>query len=140
MAELTSDLPFRVPPALDETNEFFWTSGADGRLRFLRCQTCGYFLHPPSPRCPTCGGFDLAPEPVSGRASVYSFTVNHQSWDGSAEPYLIAIVELVEQADLRLTTNLVEVRPDEVHIAMDVEVSFEEQNGIFWPLFRPVGP
>lgn len=87
-----------------------------------------------------CGGVELAPEPVSGRAEIYSFTVNHQSWDGSPEPYLIAIVELHEQADLRLTTNLVGVRIGEVHIAMVVEVTFEEQDGIFWPLFRPVAP
>ena len=129
--------PFRVRPALDETNEFFWTSGADGVLRFLRCQACGYHLHPPSPRCPACGGADLAPSPVSGRAQVYSFTVNHQSWDGSTEPYVIAIMELAEQADLRLTTNLVDIAPDAVAIGMDVEVTFESQDGIFWPLFKP---
>ncbi len=140
MADLSSETPFRVPPALDDTNGFFWTSGADGKLRFLRCRTCGYFLHPPIPRCPKCGGVDQAPEPVSGRAQVYSFTVNHQPWDGSTEPYLIAIVELVEQTDLRLTTNLVEVDPGEVLIGMDVEVTFEAQDGIYWPLFRPVAP
>lgn len=135
-----TEAPFRVRPALDEINEFFWTSGADGVLRFLRCRACGYRLHPPSPRCPACGGSDLSPEPVSGRGGVYSFTVNHQSWDGTTEPYVIAIVELAEQADLRLTTNLVDVAPRAVTIGMDVEVTFEAQDGIFWPLFKPVAP
>jgi uncharacterized OB-fold protein len=133
-----TEAPFRVRPALDETNEFFWTSGSDGQLRFLRCRACGYFLHPPSPRCPLCASNDVAPEPVSGRATVYSFTVNHQSWDGTTEPYVIAIVELAEQRDLRLTTNLVDLHPDEVEIGMEVEVTFEAQGGIYWPLFRPV--
>ena len=135
-----TEAPFRVRPALDETNEFFWTSGADGLLRFLRCQACGYFLHPPSPRCPVCAGRDLTPEPVSGRAQVYSYTVNHQAWDGSTEPYVIAIVELPEQVGLRLTTNLVDVSVDEVAIGSEVEVAFEAQGGIYWPLFRPVAP
>ena len=48
----TTDVPFRILPKLDDGNRFFWTSGADGRLRFLRCQDCGYFIHPPQPICP----------------------------------------------------------------------------------------
>src|SRR5438105_2944594 len=61
--------PFRLLPRVDDTNEFFWTSGADGELRFLRCQTCGYFVHPPAPICPVDLSKDLAPEAVSGRAT-----------------------------------------------------------------------
>lgn len=129
--------PFRVRPALDTTNTFFWTSGADGVLRFLRCDGCGYYLHPPGPRCPMCGGTALAPAGVSGRADVFSYTVNHQSWDGSPEPYVIAIVAFPEQEGLRLTTNIVDCPVDDVAVGLPVEVSFEERDGIFWPLFRP---
>ena len=82
---MSGDPPFRVLPALSDENRFFWTSGADGRLRFLRCGGCGYYLHPPSPRCPRCGGAELAPDPVSGRGTVHSFTVNHQPWDGNPD-------------------------------------------------------
>lgn len=42
----------RLLPRLDDTNRFFWTSGADGRLRFLRCAACRRYLHPPSPAVP----------------------------------------------------------------------------------------
>lgn len=135
-----SDPPYRVRPALDETNAFFWTAGADGVLRFLRCQACGYFIHPPSPRCPRCGSGRLAPEAVSGRGAIFSFTVNHQPWDGSSEPYVIAIVELAEQAGLRLTTNIVDLAPQDVAIGQPVEVVFEDHDGIYWPLFRPATP
>ncbi len=129
--------PFRVQPSLDDENRFFWTSGEDGTLRFLRCQTCGYYLHPPLPRCPQCGGRQLAPEVVSGRGEVFSFTVNHQSWDGSTEPYVIALVALPEQEGLRLTTNVVGIAADEVHIGMAVEVTFEQHDQVWFPLFRP---
>jgi uncharacterized OB-fold protein len=133
-----TDTPFRVQPVLDDENRFFWTSGEDGQLRFLRCQACGYYLHPPVPRCPQCGSRDLAPEVVSGRGEVFSFTVNHQSWDGSTEPYAIALVALPEQEGLRLTTNIVGIAADEVHIGLPVEVTFEQHDLVYFPLFRPV--
>ena len=130
--------PFRVQPALDDENRFFWTSGEDGRLRFLRCRACRYFLHPPSPRCPRCGSRELAPEAVSGRGEVFSFTVNHQPWDGATEPWVIALVSFPEQDDLRLTTNIVGCEPDDVRIGMPVQVTFEQHDLVFFPLFEPV--
>jgi uncharacterized OB-fold protein len=133
-----NDLPFRVLPAVDETNEFFWTSGQDGRLRFLRCQGCGYYLHPPGPRCPECGGHDLRPEAVSGRATVASWTVNHHQWALPEDPWVIAIVELPEQPGLRLTTNIVGCGVDEVHIDQAVTVTFEHHADVWFPLFTPV--
>lgn len=134
-----TDAPFRVLPALDDDNRFFWTSGADGTLRFLRCGACGYWIHPPVPRCPACGSRHVAPQPVSGRGEVFSCTVNHHSWDGGTEPYAIAIVALPEQEGLRLTTNVVGCAPDEVHIGMAVQVTFSERDGIWFPLFEPAG-
>lgn len=131
-----SDQPFRVLPALDETNEFFWTSGEDGRLRFLRCQSCGYYLHPPGPRCPECGGRELVPEPVSGRGTVFSFTVNHQQWVGEDQPWVIAIVELPEQEGLRLTTNIIGIPAEEATIGQEVTVSFEHRDPVWIPLFE----
>jgi uncharacterized OB-fold protein len=132
-----TDLPFRVQPALDDENRFFWTSGADGTLRFARCGDCGHWLHPPLPRCPQCGSRDVAPAAVSGRGEVWSYTVNHHSWDGGTEPYAIGLVELVEQPGLRLTTNIVGCAPDDVHIGMAVRVTFEEHGIVFFPLFEP---
>jgi uncharacterized OB-fold protein len=130
---------FRVLPRLDDDNEFFWTSGADGTLRFLRCTTCGYFVHPPSPICPNCLTRTLAPEAVSGRATVASFTINHQPWMPTFDgPYVIALVEIDEQPSVRLMTNIVDCDVDEVHVGMPVEVTFEHNDDVWLPLFRPV--
>ena len=133
-----SEPPFRVLPLLDDETEFFWTSGKDGELRFLRCSSCAYYVHPPAPVCPQCLGRELAPEAVSGRATVFSCTVNHHSWDGSTEPYVIALVEIDEQPGLRLTTNIVGCEPDDVVIGMPVSVVFEDRDPIWFPLFEPV--
>jgi uncharacterized OB-fold protein len=132
------DPHIRVLPALDFDNEFFWTSGKDGVLRFLRCAECEVLVHPPVPYCAKCGGTP-APTAVSGRGTVYSFTVNHQAWDGTSDPYVIALVAIDEQPDVRLTTNLVDCELDEVRIGMPVEVVFADHDPIYLPLFRPVG-
>ncbi len=133
-----TDPVFRVLPTLDEPSAFFWTSGADGKLRFLRCTACSYLIHPPAPICPQCQGRDAAPAEVSGRATVHSFTVNHQSWDGTTEPYVIGLVTIDEQPDVRLTTNIVGIAPAAVEIGMRVEVGFEDHDPVFLPLFRPI--
>lgn len=133
-----SDVPFRVLPALDDDNRSFWTAGAEGELRFLRCQACGLWLHPPIPRCPACGSRDVAPEAVSGRGTVFSCTVNHHPWDMSDEPWSIALVELPEQEGLRLTTNVVGCPPEDVHIGMAVQVAFEQHGEVWFPVFEPV--
>jgi hypothetical protein len=131
------ETPFRVMPRLDADNTFFWTSGKDGRLRFLRCQDCGYYIHPPVPICPQCMSRDLAPEAVSGDAVLWSYTVNHQQWaPGTEEPFVIGLVEIVEQQGLRLTTNVV-AEPDAVKIGMPLRVVFEDHDPVYIPLFAP---
>ena len=132
--------PFRVLPAVDDATRPFWTGGEHGELRILRCRACGTWLHPPGPVCPVCLGTDLAPEATSGRAVVHTYTVNHQPWfPGLEPPYVVAIVELVEQEALRLTTSLVDVALDDVKIGMDVEVTFERYDDVWLPFFRPAG-
>ena len=134
---MSGPAPFRVQPTLDDDNRFFWTSGQDGRLRILRCRSCGYYLHPPLPRCPACGGRDLAPEAVSGQGEVFSYTVNHQSWDGDTDPYAIVLVALPEQDGLRLTSNLVNCPPGEARIGLPVRVVFEQNDRVWFPVFEP---
>ena len=129
---------FRVLPTTDEPSGFFWTSGADGELRFLRCSSCSYLIHPPAPICPQCHSRDAEPAVVSGRGTIHSFTINHQPWDGAGDVYVIGLVEIAEQADVRLTTNIVGIDPDDVRIGMPVEVVFEDHDPVFVPLFQPV--
>ena len=137
---VTSDVPWRVQPKLNDDNRSFWTSGATGALRIHRCGNCRYWIHPPSPACPVCRSREVAPEPVTGLATVLTHTVNHQLWDAaSPEPYSIAIVTLDEQEDLRLTTNIVGCEPSEVVHGMRVHVVFENHGEIYVPLFAPGG-
>ncbi len=137
-----ADVPFRILPELREETGFFWTAGGAGELRFLRCRDCGARIHPPLPICPMDHSKNLAPEPVSGRGTVCTFTINHQSWmPGPELPFVVAIVEIEEDPSIRLTTNIVGCRPEDVTIGMPVRVVFEhhpDDAGDVWiPLFEP---
>ena len=126
-----------APPLTDRTAEY-WRAGADGVLRISTCQACGWRVHPPRPVCPRCRASDLRFAAVSGRATVYSWTLNRYQWaPGMAPPYVVAEVELVEQDGLRLLTNIVGCEPDAIHIGMGVHVVFEPAGDAWVPVFAP---
>lgn len=128
-------------PQINDDNRAFWTGGADGALRIIRCGQCEYWVHPPAPRCPKCLSDDVAPQAVSGLGTIYSYTINDRQWTPDVEvPYVIAIVALDEQSDLRLMTNVVGCAPEAVEIGLPVRVEFRPQGEAYAPVFRPVAP
>jgi uncharacterized OB-fold protein len=67
---------------------------------------------------------------VSGRGTVFTYTVNYHPYNPElATPYVIAIVELVEQAGLRVAANIVDCEPDSVTCGMRVEALPEPGSG-----------
>ena len=133
-----TDIPPRTLPVLTDENRAFWTQGAEDELHIMRCQDCRHYIHPPAPICDKCLGRNVRSEAVSGRATIATFTINHQRWVPNLPvPYTIAIVELEEQDGLRLTTNIVNCPIDKVRIGMKVNVVFEQQEEVFLPLFEP---
>ncbi len=134
--------PFRILPRLTDWNRAFWQGGESGELRFWRCQDCATYIHPPQPICPACHSKNLAVEAVSGHATLATYSINHQPWmPGPELPYVVAIVEIVEQPSVRLTTNLVHCPHDQIRSGMAVQVVFEhhpDPDGDVWlPLFEP---
>lgn len=130
--------PGRPLPQVTADNAFFWTSGADGRLRLQECRSCDALLHPPQPVCRYCRGHQLGVRVVSGRATLVGFTVNHRfSFPGLPLPYVVAQVAIDEDPRVRLTTNAVECDPDDLELGAPMEVVFEQVEDVWLPLFRP---
>ncbi len=130
----------RLLPELTPANEWFWKSGADGRLRVQGCRDCRTLVHPPAPICPRCRSRRWEPVEVSGRGTVAGYTVNAHPWlPGFDPPYVVAVVALEESSDVRLTTNVVGCEPDAVHIGQVVAVRFEPHEDVWLPLFEPTG-
>lgn len=124
-------------PPITDVNRLFWTGGAEGKLLIQRCGMCRRWVHPPTDRCPSCDD-ELAAEPVQGTGSLFTFTVNHHAFHPDVPPpYVIAVVLLDEQADLRIPTNIVRCDPDALVCGMPVRVLFEPNGEIFVPVFEP---
>ena len=129
----------RPRPRLDADNRAFWTGGAEGKLNIMKCGDCGEFTHPPLQMCRHCQGESMAPHAVSGLATVISYTINHQAWmPGLEVPFIIARVRLDDAPDVVLTTNIVNCDVEAIDIDDKVKVLFEEQDGIWVPLFEKV--
>ena len=129
-------------PAADDLSQPFWEAARQRRLVVQRCQDCGYFNHPPRPACDACQSQQLQFEPVSGRGTIYSFTVMHQPNVAGFEdevPYLNILVELEEQPLLFMVSNLAFSKLDKIQIGRTVELYFEEvDDDVTLPKFRPI--
>jgi hypothetical protein len=89
--------------------------------------------------CRNCSSVDLDWQRLKGDATVYSFSVIGQGPSqakvkGDGEPYVLALVDLVE--GVRMMTHLLEIEPDEIVIGMRVAVRFQKiSDEISLPVF-----
>ena len=125
-----------MPQASPETQPF-WDGCAAGQLRLQRCQSCDVFYFPPRPFCPTCLSEDVVWEPVSGRARLHTYLINHRAAPGFEAPYAIAVVELEEGP--RMMTNIIGIEntPDNLVLDMELQVTFEARDEMMLPVFEP---
>ena len=129
----------RPRPRLDADNTAFWTGGKEGKLNIVKCGDCGEFTHPPKPLCRHCQSENVAPHGVSGRGTVDTYTINHQAWmPGLEVPFVIARIGLDDAPGVILTSNVVSCAIEEVDFGDKVQVVFDEQDGIWFPVFEKV--
>lgn len=130
----------RILPALTDENRDFWSGGAHGALLIQWCHACQRWQHPPHSSCHACSG-PVNARKVSGLGTVFTYTENFQPYHPDVPPpYIIAIVELAEQSDLRIPTNIINCDHDAVRCGLEVRVLFERHHEIFVPVFEPTGP
>jgi len=127
-------------PMSEDLTAPFWEGANQGRLLIQRCQQCGRYIHLPRPVCSNCLSFDLSFEQVSGRATLYSYTITYRAFHPyyvDKVPYVLASVDLIEQPKLRFLTRLVDIAEADLKIGMDLVVDFQElEPGFAVPLFK----
>jgi len=129
-------------PIPDEDSSGFWKATGAGHLEVCRCQGCHRWLQPPLERCPGCWA-ETKFEAVAGSGEIHSFIVVHQpAIPGYRDklPYAVGLVELDEQAGLRLPGRIVGVEPSGVKVGQKVQAELEDLPGGDYKIavFRPV--
>lgn len=89
-----------IRPADEILDQPYWNLLATtGKLHLSHCENCGAFRHPPGPVCPECRHIGEHWAPVSGRATLRSYTeARHPVHDllKPVTPYIITMVQLEE--------------------------------------------
>ena len=135
-----------MEPPVGADSAPFWEATRTGVLLVQWCTECDRGIFYPRAFCPSCGmtaadGQGLTWRQASGRASVYSFTIEHNPAASGAtfsggQPYVVALVELDE--GVRMLTNIVGCDPAEVTIGQAVTVTWEPlSDGRQLPQFTP---
>ena len=126
-------------PYVHEETRPFWEGTQRHELWLQKCRDCDKFYFYPRSICPHC--FSDATEwiKVSGKGKIYSFTVSYREASPAFKPdvpYNIAIIELEE--GVRMMSNIVGCRNEDISIDMPVEVVFDDVTPeITLPKFRP---
>ncbi len=128
-------MAFPLPDLDFDLTRPFWEAAARGELAIPRCEACAAWVWYPRERCPGC---DAPPvwTPVSGRATLFSWTVVHQPLAqgfGELVPYTTGLVALAEDPSVRLATLLVDCDPAALRVDQPV-------TAVFRPLPLPDGP
>ncbi|HEX4181976.1 MAG TPA: OB-fold domain-containing protein [Caulobacteraceae bacterium] len=129
----------RILPQPTPETRHFWEGCKAGELRLQRCTHCQKSYFPPRPFCPGCGSREVEAYQASGRATLYSYVINHRPRpDMGTEPHSIAVVALEEGP--RMMTNIVDCpqTPEALVLDMPLQVKFQKfSDEISLPLFTP---
>jgi hypothetical protein len=131
----------RPTPHPSPVSRPFWDACARHELVLQRCAACSAAVFYPRPGCPACGSTRLEWEPASGSGTLYSYTVARRATHrklADRVPYVIAIVELDEGP--RLTSTVVGTDVDALTIGARLQVDFENDETVSFPVFRVVAP
>ena len=120
-----------APPVNTET-QAFWDGASAGKLLAKRCTACHQTHFYPRAICPFCGSDRTEWTEVSGRGTVYSYSVLRRA----PIPYAIAYVTLAE--GVSMMTNIVDCDLDTIRIGQAVRVVFKPtEGGPPVPMFTP---
>ena len=134
-----SDYKRPLPEPTPET-QHFWDGCRDGKLLLQRCRDTGKPYFPPRPFSPFTGSREVEVFEASGKATLYSYVINHRPARGFEDiaPYAIAVVKLEE--GVQMMTNIIDCpqTPEALQLDMPLEVVFENvSDTISLPKFRP---
>jgi len=128
-------------PLINEETRPYWEYCRKHELRMQQCKQCGYIRFPVSVICPACHSMEAEWAKLSGKGTVYSFTIYRVPYHPAFKddiPYVVAIIQLEEGP--RMESNIIGCKVEEVRMEMPVVVAFDDVTGeVTLPKFRPAG-
>ncbi len=127
--------PLPVPTPITEP---FWNGLASSEVRLQQCDACGAWIFYPRSHCNQCLSAQLTWKPVSGKGTIYSFTVARRPTAPQFAddiPQLIAVIQLDE--GVRMNSVMVNVDPGALHIGMRVKPVFHQRDSATLLYFEP---
>ena len=92
-------MPTKPMPIIDDDNAEFWESCKRHQMSLQKCSDCGYWRYYPSPICHKCSSFNFNWKTVSGKATVWTYSIVYRPPSPAFAddvPYVYAVVELDE--------------------------------------------
>ena len=117
----------RPLPEITPLTEPFWSAAKERRLVVQRCEECGTLRFPPEPGCYRCGSLRSSWAEMSGRATLWSWTLCYPPllpYFAERAPWPVAVVQLEEGP--RMVTNLAGVPVEEYVMGMPLVADFED--------------
>ena len=134
--------PTRPRPQWNQDQEWFWEGLKEHELRIQRFTDDGTLVFPPANANPITHSMDYDWVVASGKGTLYSHTVVHYPQVPSFDyPLIVGVVELEE--GVRIISNIVNIKPEQIEIGMPLEVCFPDTNsdeGIVLHQFQPAQP
>ena len=137
---------FPLPDTEWPATREFWAAAARGELVIPRCADCGAWNWYPPERCRACESSELAWTPVSGRGTLFSWSVVRRALVkpfAAQVPYATGLVALEEDPKVRLVTTLVDCSLEDLRIDMPMTVVYraldfpDVSREVVAPMFTP---
>lgn len=128
----------RPLPLPDRVTAPYWEAAKEGKLIAQYDAVAGRYRWPPLPYLGTGAGFDFEWRELSGKGTIYSYTIIQPPAHPAFEaPYVVALVEVEESSEVRFVTHIRNVDPAKLAIGMPVKVQFESVEDVSLPYFVP---
>jgi uncharacterized OB-fold protein len=117
----------RPVPQPTQLTEPYWNAANDERLVVQCCRACAHRQFFPRPFCLKCESDQIDWQEVSGRGTVYTFTINYRAPNAAMKerlPYAVALIDLEE--GVRMMANIVNSDFADIAIGSAVKVVFEK--------------
>lgn len=108
-------------PVVTAISQPFWDGVKQGKLQVIHCNSCQAYTFYPRKHCQHCLSHDIQWTEVSGKGTLYSYTIARIPTlpeFADTDPQILAVVEL--EQGVRMNTTLMNVNEEDITIGMPV--------------------